>query len=283
MARTIEQIQNEMIAAKNNDPNLAALNSPSATAIWRLWTYIVAVAINLHEQFLDQGILELEQIAREAIAGTADWLQQRVLEFQYSATNPQVITVVDGRASYSTIDESLRIITRASVKEQANGRVLVKVAKSDSPLEPLNTDELNALIGYLDKVGFVGIPIDTISLNADRFRFEGEIFYSGEFVESTVKQNVIEAIENYLNNVSIERFDGIVTRENVIDAIQAVPGVVGVDTLNVLMNGRAEQDPLGGANNVNVVRQYETFAGYIIQEDTSGNTFDDTITMTLSV
>jgi len=283
MARTIEQIQNEMIAAKNNDPNLAALNSPSATAIWRLWTYIVAVAINLHEQFLDQGILELEQIAREAIAGTADWLQQRVLEFQYSATNPQVITVVDGRASYSTIDESLRIITRASVKEQANGRVLVKVAKSDSPLEPLNTDELNALIGYLDKVGFVGIPIDTISLNADRFRFEGEIFYSGEFVESTVKQNVIEAIENYLNNVSIERFDGIVTRENVIDAIQAVPGVVGVDTLNVLMNGRAEQDPLGGVNNVNVVRQYETFAGYIIQEDTSGNTFDDTITMTLSV
>ncbi len=283
MARTIEEIQNEMIAAKDNDPNLAALNSPSTTAIWRLWTFIVAVAINLHEQFLDQGILELEQIAREAIAGTADWLQQRVLEFQYSATNPQVITVIDGRASYPTIDESLRIITRASVKEQANGRVLVKVAKNDSPLLPLNTDELNALIGYLDKVGFVGIPIDTVSLNADRFRFEGEIFYSGEFVESTVKQNVIEAIENYLDNVSIENFDGIVTREKVIDAIQAVPGVVGIDTLNVLMNGRPEQDPLGGANNVNVVRQYETFAGYVIQETTAGNRFDDTITMTLSV
>ncbi len=283
MARTIEEIQNEMIAAKDNDPNLAALNSPSTTSIWRLWTFIVAVAINLHEQFLDQGILELEQIAREAIAGTADWLQQRVLEFQYSATNPQVITVIDGRASYPTIDESLRIITRASVKEQANGRVLVKVAKNDSPLLPLNTDELNALIGYLDKVGFVGIPIDTVSLNADRFRFEGEIFYSGEFVESTVKQNVIEAIENYLDNVSIENFDGIVTREKVIDAIQAVPGVVGIDTLNVLMNGRPEQDPLGGANNVNVVRQYETFAGYVIQETTAGNRFDDTITMTLSV
>lgn len=282
MARSIEEIQNEMIAAKDADPNLVALNSPSQTAIWRLWTFIVAVAINLHEQFLDLGILEMEQIARDAIAGTADWLQQRVLEFQYDENDPQVITVIDGRATYPVVDPALRIVTRASVKEQSSGRVLVKVAKGETPLSPLNTNELNALIGYLDKVGFVGIPIDTISLNADRFRFEGEIFYSGEYVETTVKQAVIDAITLYLDNISIENFDGTVTREKVIDAIQQVDGVVGVDTLNVLMNGRPEQDPLGGGNNVTITRQYETFAGYIIPEDTAGNTPDDLITMTLN-
>ena len=282
MARTIEEIQNEMIAAKQADPVLSNLNSPSATAIWRLWTFIMAVAINLHEQFLDLSKLELEQIARESVAGTIDWLQRRVLEFQYSASNPQIVTVVDGRASYDPIDASLRIITRASVKEQASGCVLVKVAKGVNPLEQLNTSELNALISYLDAIGFVGIPIDTISLNADRLRFEGEIFYGGQFVESSVKANVILAINNYLSNISISSFDGIVNRERLIDAIQAVPGVQGVDTLNVIMNGRPEQDALGGSNNIIIERNYETSAGYIIEEDTPGNTFEDTITMILS-
>ena len=282
MARSTEEIQNEMIEAKNNDPVLATLNSPSQTAVWRLWTFIVATAINIHEQFIDTAILELEQVAREAVAGTADWLQQRVLEFQYSASNPQVITVIDGRASYPVIDDSLRIVTRVSVKEQSNGRVQVKVAKGTNPLEQLNNDELNALIGYLDKVGFVGIPIDSVSLNADRLRFEGEIFYSGEYVETTVKSAVIAAITDYMNNISIANFDGIVTRENIIDAIQKVDGVIGIDTLNVRLNGRPEQDPLGGAANVDIQRQYETFAGYIIEEDTAGSTFDETITMTLN-
>ena len=282
MARKTEEIQQEMIDAKNNDPVLSELNSPSKTAIWRLWTFIVSAAINVHEQYIDVAITELEQVARDAVAGTADWLQQRVLEFQYDETNPQVITVIDGRASYATIDPLLRIVTRASVKEQANGRVQVKVAKGDVPLEQLNTNELNALRGYLDKVGFVGIPIDSVSLKADRLRFEGEIFYSGEFVESTVKAAVIAAITKYMDNISIGNFDGIVTRERIMDAIQLVPGVVGIDTLNVLLNGRPEQDVLGGNDNVLIQRQYETFAGYIIEEDTEGNTFSDTITMTLN-
>lgn len=281
MARSTAEIQSEIIQAKDNDPTLANLNSPSKTAIWRLWTWIVATAIQIHEQYLDAGILEMEQIARESVAGTADWLQQRVLEFQYDASNPQVITIIDGRGTYPVYDESLQIITRASVKEQENGRVQVKVAKGEGVLSPLNTDELNALRGYLDKLGFVGIPIDSISLNADRLRFESEVFYSGEFVGSTVKTAVKAAINNYLNNISIDNFNGIVIRENIINAIQSVEGVTGVDTLNTLINGRPEQDALGGGDNANVQREYETFAGYIIEEDTTANTFEDTIKMTL--
>lgn len=284
MARTVEEIQQEIIDAKNADANLSALNSPSAVSIWRLWSRIQAAAIETEEQLWDVFKLELEQIAREAVPGTADWLQKRVLEFQYSATNPQVITVIDGQASYPTIDESLRIVTRAAVVEQVNNRVLVKAAKDDGSggLEPLTTTELNALVGYLDKVGFVGIPIDTSSLFPDRLRFEGEVFYSGEFVETTVKTNVIAAINAYLASVSVDDFNGEIVREQIIDAIQAVDGVTGVDTLNVVLTARPESIPLTGAT-INVLRTYVTAAGYIIEEDTAGNTFDDTITMTLDV
>jgi len=283
MARTVTEIQNEIIAAKTADTTLNALTSPSAVAIWRLWTRITASAIETQEQLWDVFKLELEQIAREAVPGTADWLQKRVLEFQYDAASPQVISVVDGKATYPVIDATKRIITRAAIVEQVNNRVLVKVAKNDSSggLTPLTTDEINALISYLDKIGFVGIAIDTSSLFADRLKFTGEIFYSGEYVETTVKAAVIVAIKSYLSSVSITNFDGTIIREQIIDAIQAVEGVTGVNTLGVVLIARPSSIPLTGAV-VTVNRSYVTAAGYIIEEDTSGSTFNDTITMTLN-
>lgn len=282
MARSISEIQQEIIDSKNADPVLVDLNSPSASAVWRLWSYITAVAINLHEQFLDLGKIELEELARDAVAGTADWLQKRALEFQYSVSDPQVITVINGVATYPTVDENLRIITRASVTEKANGRVLIKVAKGDVTLSPLDVNELSAAISYFDKIGFVGIPLDTISLNADRLRFEGSVYFYGEYVSTEVKSSVIEAINGYLKSISVDGFDGTLVRENLIDAIQSVDGVAGIDTLNVQLNGRPEQDPLGGGNNINIQRKYDTTAGYMIPEDTANNTLEDTITMILN-
>jgi len=283
MARTVTQIQNEIIAAKTADTTLNTLTSPSAVAIWRLWTRITASAIETQEQLWDVFKLELEQIAREAVPGTADWLQKRVLEFQYDAASPQVISVIDGKAAYPVVDATKRIITRAAIVEQVNNRVLVKVAKDDGAggLTPLVTQELNALISYLDQIGFVGIAIDTSSLFADRLKFTGEIFYDGQFVEATVKAAIIVAIKNYLSSVSITNFDGTIIREQIIDAIQAVSGVTGVNTLGVVLIARPSSVPITGAV-VTVNRSYVTAAGYIIEEDTSGNTFNDTITMTLN-
>ena len=282
MARSITTIQNEIIAAKTADSNLNSLNSPSAVAIWRLWSRIIAGAIETQEQLWDIFKAELEQIARDAVPGTADWLQKRVLEFQYSATNPQVISVIDGKAAYSTINTALRIVTRAAVVEQVNNRVLVKVAKDDGSggLTPLAAQEVSALVSYLDAIGFVGIAIDTSSLFADRLKFKGTIFYNGQFVESTVKAAVITAIEAYLSSISVTEFDGTIVREELINAIQAVSGVTGVDTLNVVLTARPSSIPLTGAV-VTVQRTYITAAGYIIQEDTAGSTYNDTITMTL--
>ena len=83
-------------------------------------------------------------------------------------------------------------------------------------------------------------------------------------------------------SVSVDNFNGQVIREQLIDDIQAVEGVEGIDTLNVVMIGRPEQSVIGDSDNVVIQRVYETAAGYIIEEDTAGFTFDDTITMTLN-
>ena len=280
MARSVTDIQNEIIAAVQADPNLTSLTSPSAVAIWRLWTSLTASALETEEQINDVFRAELEQIAREAVPGTADWLQKRVLEFQYDQTNPQVITVIDGKANYSTIDESLRIVTRAAVIEQSNGRVLVKAAKDDGSggIAPLTALELSALSGYLDAIGFVGIPIDTISQQADRVRITAlNVYYLRQFDPVTVKADVITAIDTYLESLSISNFNGVLVKTELVDAIQAVEGVVTLDDSNFPLIIRDFSTPIPGGQSIAVQR--ETSAGYAIGEDTAGFTLDDTIVL----
>lgn len=279
MARTIDDIQNEIIAAIQADATLAGLTSSSAVAIWRLITRVIAAALETEEQINDLFRAELEQIAREAVPGTAQWLQRRVLEFQYDALSPQVVQVIDGRVTYPVVDAALRIVTAAAVKEQANGRALVKAAKTNigGNLEPLAAAELTALGGYLSRIGFVGIPIDVISQQPDRVRLVGiTIYYFRQYNLAAIKAAVNLAGANYLKEISTTNFNGVVVRSTLIDRLQAIEGVALVGDYSGGPFLRAFSTPAPGG--VAISTQMETAAGYAIPEDASGYTWDDEIT-----
>ena len=279
MARTIQEIQDEIILAVQNEPALDGITSSSAVAIWKLWTRIVAASLETEEQLNDLFRLELEQIARDAVPGTAEWLQKRVLEFQYDLLNPQVVQVIDGRVSYPVINEALRIIARAAVKEQSNGRVLVKVAKEVATvLTPLTVVEKDALSGYLSDIGFVGIPIDVTSQQPDRLRVENlTVYYFRQYNPTAVKSEVISAIDNYLESISSNNFNGVVVRSAIVDAIQLVEGValVGDAIADFYIRDFSTVAPAG----LLLTNQREIAAGYAISEDTATYTLNDTITM----
>lgn len=264
MARSISEIQTAMIADIQADPTLVGLNSPSATAIWRLWTFIFSAAIHFHESFVDLGIEEMEQIARDSVPGTKSWIQRRILEFQYDENNPQVVSVQpDGRVIYQTVNESLRIITRCAVVEQSNGEILIKVAKGDNVLEKLTTEELNALKSYVNEIMFAGIRRRSVSLDADVFVINVDVIFDGQFVQSQVDADIKTALKNYLKGLSTtERFDGLVVREHVVDAIQKVNGVVGIDTQSMTMTGSSAS----GTPTV-IDRTYNPDAGYLTLDE----------------
>jgi hypothetical protein len=280
MARTIDQIQTEIINAIQADAVLAGLTSSSSVAIWRLISRVIAAALETEEQLNDAFRLELEQIAREAIPGTAAWLQRRALEFQYDALSPQVVQVIDGRVTYPVINEALRIIKRAAIKEQSNGRVLVKAAKIvANVLTPLTSTEKISFEGYLSAVGFVGIPIDVSSLQADRLRIEGLIiYYFREYNPATVKTAVIAAVDAYLEKISTENFNGVVVRSAIVDAMQAVEGVALVGDTSALFKLRTFSLPVPGGDLITTQR--EALAGYAITEDSPGSTLNDLIVLT---
>ena len=278
MARSINTIFQEMITAKEADSNLNELTSNSQVAIWRLIFYIVAVSINLFEQFQDLFKAEIQTIADTAIPGTLPWARQKTTEFQYSATDPQNLILINLVPIYPVLDESLRIITRASVTEGTALDIRIKVAKNEPP-EPLSIDEEIALNDYWNTLRFAGTSFLIVNNLPDRLYINAEIFYDGAYV-SVIQANVIDALVLYLENLSsADNFNGLVRNSAIVDAIQNVEGVIDVK-LNQT-RGRAESTPFAGGTIINV--KYESFAGYIIQEDTAGQDFANTLTFTQEV
>lgn len=276
MARTTQEIYDSIISAKEAEPNLSELTSNSQVAIWRLWAFITSVVINLFEQLQDAFKVEIQEIAKTIVPGTPAWLRQKVLEFQYSETSPQNLVLVDLVPTYPVLDESLRIITRASVTESTNLTANVKVAKNNPP-EPLSLLEENALIDYLQTIRFAGTSINVVNLQPDRLYINASVYYDGAY-SSVIEDNVKNALREYLKNLSsFENFDGVIRNSAIVDTIQKIEGVIDVQ-LNQA-KARAQATAFSSATIIN--RKYESFSGYVIEEDTANQTFDDTITFIL--
>jgi hypothetical protein len=86
MARSITEIYSALVADKQSRPELDALTSTSAVAIWRLWLYVVATAIYLHERIFDQHKVEIEQIAARSIVGKLEWYAFQAQRFQLGSS-----------------------------------------------------------------------------------------------------------------------------------------------------------------------------------------------------
>ena len=221
MARTVNEIKAQMIAEKQAQSSLNALTSTSQTAFWNLYIYLVAVAINIFEQIMDLFKVDIEAIAAKSYPGSRQWIQAKVFEFQYSATNPQYVEMQsDFSLAYPVIDPSLRIVTRCSVNRLLNKTVLIKVAKSNPPTT-LSGSELTALQAYVNDIGFVGIDYTLLSELPDRMGLSGEIFYNGQYA-ANIQASVINALNNYLASIP---FDGVVNVQAVEDVILSVEGV----------------------------------------------------------
>jgi hypothetical protein len=286
--RKISDIQAQILAEKAAQSSLSGLNSTSQTAIYNLWAYIVAVAISLLENIVAIFQVEIEDTASKAAVGSDVWLKSKVLEFQYDAVNPQVLTLVNFAPQYPVINTDLRIISRCSVKTIGSKIAVVKVATGEPPVA-LSAPQLSSLQSYLTNggdgtylgrgvgLGFAGVQINTSSLTSDKFYFKANIYYNGQY-SAVIQSTVVAAINNYLANID---FDGNVKLISLVDYIQNVPGVVDITLEDVAM--RANATAFGSKTYLvqaftEIYSTYPTFAGYIVGETTVSNTLNDTIT-----
>ena len=228
---------------------------------------------------------DLEQTISNAPVGTDNWVQQKAFEFQYSSTVPQVVYINTNTSvsnpppfvpTYTLVDPTLQIITRASVKTLPNRIVSVKVAKENPPVA-LNGSELNSFQGYLDIISFAGVQFQTQSSEADKILLDANIFYNGQY-NSTISADTINSINNYLSTIP---FDGYLRLSSLETAILNTSGVTDVVFNNVAI--RPDVTPFSAITSLNYLVQGSTeltnksnlYAGYVVEENTPAQTFAD--------
>ena len=242
MARTIREIYDAIDLERQNQTELAGLqpaiddsqtllndlSSPSKVAEWRLWQWVVAVAIWVHENLWDLFKKEVENKIASAHYGTPRWFQRIALEFQYGFT--QEWTTVNGYEVLKYADTTspaavaARIVKYCAVVE-LGGQVLIKVAKDvgGSPVK-LTTAEKDAFDAYISRLEPAGANRVTISDDPDTILMFIRAYYNPEKIDpvgfligsnsSVLPMN--EAILDYLKKVS---FNGVFRLSELHDAI----------------------------------------------------------------
>ena len=227
MARTEDEIFNSIVVAKNATTELAVLNSPSTTAIWRKWAYITAGAISALEKLYDMFTAEIVEINRTNKVGRADWYVQEAKNFQFGYN----LEYIDNVYKYAVVDAAAQIIKRASQSTETimYGAIpirvtTIKVATTDAGgnIVALTAPQKATFDVYIDRNMFAGSYIKTLSANTDYLKIIAGVYYNPLYVADTVKANVASAITNYLATLD---FNGEVLRTDLILVARSVAGV----------------------------------------------------------
>lgn len=229
MARTIAEIQADIIDQIQSDPTLNGLTSPSATALWRLFTYVVASAIWVLEKLFDAHVAEVLERVAKLKPHSLRWYQGKALDFQYGSDLPE------GEDSYDnsnlTPDQvaAQMIVAQAAVVEE-NGTLVVKITKEVSgELEPLSTAEVDSFTAYIEEVKDAGVAISVRSFNPDKLKIEADIYYDplvlneqGQRLDGTDNEPIQNAIKDFLRELP---FNGAFVKAKLVDKLQDVSGV----------------------------------------------------------
>lgn len=226
MARDINTIYQEIILQKNQV--LPELTNNRPTSVWNRFAFVFATITNTLEQLFDSYQADLTNLTNQAAYGSKEWLKKKAYEFQYSSSDPQVISWVPAnyRYEYPVVNESLRIITQASVQVASGNQVLIKVAKGDiGSLTPLDSVEKASALGYFNTICPAGQYVELISEVGDTLDLALVIYFDGQIPTTIINANATQAITDYLQGLS---FDGVVYAASIVDAVQSTPGIINV-------------------------------------------------------
>lgn len=230
MARSIETIWSEIISAKEREAGLAALSSTSATAIWRLWAYITAVAIYTLERLFDTHVTDINAAIANLKPHSLRWYAGVARRYRHGqALLPESDQYSDEGLTAKQIATS-QVVSYAAVVEQERG-LRIKVARTlAGDLAALSTDQFAGFTEYMTVVKDAGVRLLITSGPADGLKLSLDVYYNplvlnaaGERLDGNGSMPVADAVQAYLRNLP---FNGVFVLAYLVDALQAVDGVV---------------------------------------------------------
>ncbi|NJM16137.1 MAG: nucleotidyltransferase [Bacteroidales bacterium] len=218
-----------------NPTTSSRLFSGSATALYRLYSYIVATVIWSLEVLFDAHKEETKNTIAQLKPHSKLWYRNQALAFQYGDgfSSPEGAGLNENTGTYASIDINARIVKFAAVEERENESeniLRIKAAKdAQGTLSELSTSERAALQHYFSRIKDAGVKIRIITQQADQLRLNLDIYFDplvldgrGAMLDGTNNAPVAEAINNYLSNLP---FNGEFSKTALTDHMQAIEGV----------------------------------------------------------
>lgn len=227
MARTIKEIEAEILAEKAKSEALKSIDTTSRFAIWGAIVYIVAFTIHTLETLLDVFRLDVQNVIDSKRPGTLSWYTQKAKGFQInSLINSMTL-------AYDIIDAEKQIVAYAAAEENIEGGITLKIAKKDASL---TDSELLKFKTYLEKVKYAGVAISYVSIAPDMLTIDMQVFYNPLASESNVRALIETRMTEYLNNIG---FNGLLKVNDLIVELRSLPEVdnVRVGQIRVAQSG----------------------------------------------
>ena len=230
MARSIQEIQNLILQAKVQEPALESLNSTSKVAIWRLWVYIIAVAIWSLEKLFEQHREDIDKRLSELKPHTARWYRSKALAFQYGFDLLPDSDKFNNQGHTEEAIEASKIVKYSAVIESKNeGRLIVKIAgEQGEQLQPITDAQKQAFEAYLQEIKDAGVRLSVVNYQPDILHLQMKIVYDPLVLDSNgqsiihATKPVEETIKSYLKRLP---FNGELVLAHLIDALQQAEGV----------------------------------------------------------
>ena len=271
MARTVTEIFDSIVEAKNADPVASKINSRSKFAIWKSWADVTSQVIFSFETIMDlfKSDLDAEIVTQDH--GVPAWYVKMLLEYQDG--DELIFTDVDKvKTGYAVIDEAKRVITRGAYNERddtTTGDIVLdlKVATGEAgSYQPLTIDQKGRVSAYLNMKRYAGTKYTLISKKGDFLVPTMTVYHDGLRTSDDIQTSVKNILYEYMKGLD---FDSVVYQSEIFNAVRDLDNVedVVVDKMELApFNDLEELQPL-----YEMGRKEIAIAGYINESD--GTTF----------
>lgn len=209
-------------------------NTFSPVSLESIIFYIVATCAYVVESLFDRHREEVATIASQSIVATVPWYYSQALAYQHG--DALQYDAETGRWGYAVTDTAKQVVKFVAVRDRGTSvQILVSGEKDKRPVA-LENAILTPFTRYMNSIKIAGVMLSVRSYDADQVKVTAQITIDPLVLDSTGKKidggsyPVRDAITQYLYNII---YGGTLNKQKLVDAIQAVPGVVDVVLVNV--------------------------------------------------
>lgn len=229
MSRTLTEIYTAAKSKRDEYWQLTEFSNSSKMSILDAFTWVVSACVWTHENLLDVFKVDIAKDLQNRINGSSAYYVNAILKYQ---SGDSLVMSSDGTSfSYASVDETKRIVKRASYTEISEDnfydkQLQIKVATGETGnYSKIDETELLKIQAYLNEISFAGTHGKVVSRIGDILIPRVTVYYDGSVSVDVMRENIQASLNNFIDNLE---FDSTVYAQKVIDALQNTEHVTDV-------------------------------------------------------